>query len=581
MPATLVFDQRRILACSGRARSLLYVSIACRVAAAATVVAQAWLFSQVIARVFLGDDGLGQVQGLLLTMLALALVRAALLWVADVVAQRAASEVKGRLRADLTHHLLALGPAFTHGERSGELAHVLVQAVEDLDEYLTAYQPLRALAVLVPLLVALVVLVTDPLTVLVLVVTGPMLVLFLVLIGSRTKDLTQRRFRELSWMSASFLDMLHGLATLKMFGRSQEQVDNIRDVGRRYGHTTMEVLRTAFETSLVLELSSTIATALVAVEVSLRLIAGDLPFDRALFLLVITPEFFAPLRQLATRYHAGSAGRAAGERIFAILDTSPAASPPRRAASSVPFGDIRLEHVSFAYDGGSRPALDDVSIDIPRGRTVALVGETGAGKTSVGNLLLRFFEPDSGRITVGGVPLGSLDMDAWRSQVAWVPQHPHFFYGTVEENIRLGKPGASRDEVLAAAQAAHLGGLLRRLPEGLHTVIGERGTRLSGGEQQRVAIARAFLKDAPVLILDEATSHLDVESEARILGALSRLKTGRSVLVIAHRMSLAYDADSVVVMQDGHVIGAGDHQSLLAGNGRYRTLVRDYESGTL
>ncbi|MGH2611268.1 MAG: ABC transporter ATP-binding protein, partial [Tepidiformaceae bacterium] len=198
-----------------------------------------------------------------------------------------------------------------------------------------------------------------------------------------------------------------------------------------------------------------------------------------------------------------------------------------------------------------------------------------------GNLLLRFFEPDSGRITVGGVPLGSLDMDAWRSQVAWVPQHPHFFYGTVEENIRLGKPGASRDEVLAAAQAAHLGGLLRRLPEGLHTVIGERGTRLSGGEQQRVAIARAFLKDAPVLILDEATSHLDVESEARILGALSRLKTGRSVLVIAHRMSLAYDADSVVVMQDGHVIGAGDHQSLLAGNGRYRTLVRDYESGTL
>jgi ATP-binding cassette subfamily C protein CydD len=364
-----------------------------------------------------------------------------------------------------------------------------------------------------------------------------------------------------------------------MFGRSREQVENIREVGRHYGNTTMEVLRTAFETSLVLELSSTIATALVAVEVSLRLIAGDLPFDNALALLIITPEFFLPLRQLATRYHAGSTGRAAGERIFGILDRPAVVSLPGATVWSVPAGDLRLERVSFAYEG-ARPALYDVSIDIPRGRTVALVGETGSGKTTVANLLLRFFEPDRGRITIDGLPLGSWDVASWRSQVAWVPQRPTCLWHGRGEHPP-GPPGRQ------PRRGAGRGGdsAPRRPPGsaacGLDTVIGERGMRLSGGEQQRVAIARALLKDAPILILDEATSHLDAESEALIRRAVSRLTAGRSVLLIAHRLSLAHEADSVVVLQDGRVIGAGDHQSLLANNLPYRRLVLDYESGTL
>jgi ATP-binding cassette subfamily C protein CydD len=576
--------QRRILQYSRPARHLLYLTIALGFAAAVTVVAQAWLLSDVISRVFVGHESLSDVRTPMTFMVLLALARSAFVWASDALAQRSASHLKGSLRADLTQRLFALGPAFTRGERSGELVSVAVQGVEDLDEYITQYQPMRALAALVPVFVALAVFAIDPLTVLILLVTGPLLILFLGLIGSRAKDLTERRFLELNWMSASFLDMLQGLATLKLFGRSREQIENIRDISRRYGDATMEVLRTAFETALVLELSTTIATALVAVEISLRLMDGGLPFARALAVLIITPEFFFPLRQLAVRYHAGAAGTAAAARIFAILDAPPIPADGKAPAvtAAVPAGgDVRLEHVSFSYDRGRRPALRDVSISIPRGHRVALVGASGAGKTTVASLLLRFVEPDAGSISAGGVPLTSLDQAAWRSQIAWVPQQPHLFYGTVAENIRLARGDATQEAVLAAAKAAHADEFIARLPQGYDTVIGERGSRLSGGEQQRLAIARAFLKDAPFIILDEATSHLDAESEAKVRDALERLLDGRTVLIIAHRLNLAYQADEVVVLEQGRVVDAGAHRALLARDSVYRRLVASYESGTL
>ena len=242
-----------------------------------------------------------------------------LLVVGDWLTQRAADKVKARLRADLTGHLLALGPGYTGRERSGELAAVVVSGSEALEAYVTIAQPARALAVAVPLLVLAAVAVVDPPTVLVLVVTGPVLVLLLAVIGGRAGAITERRFAELRWLSAFFLDMLQGIATLKLFGRSVEQVDTIRDMSRRYGDTTMEVLRTAFQTSLVLEWGAAVAVALVAVEISLRLMGGAIAFDRALAVLIIVPEFFLPLRTLATRYHAGAAGRTAAERIEAIL----------------------------------------------------------------------------------------------------------------------------------------------------------------------------------------------------------------------------------------------------------------------
>jgi ATP-binding cassette subfamily C protein CydD len=482
------------------------------------------------------------------------------------------------LRGDLTQRLFALGPVFTRAERSGELVNAAVEGVEVFDEYMALYQPLRVLAMIVPVLVALVIFVLDPPTVLILIFTGPVLVLFLALIGSRAREITQRRFVELSWLSAFFLDILQGLTTLKLFGRSREQIETIREISEHYGNTTLEVLRTAFQTALVLEWGGTVATALVAVQISLRLMVGSLPFERALAVLVITPEFFLPLRQLAIRYHAGAAGTAAADRIFAILDQP---LPDRRSAatrSTVPTrSDIIFDCVSFAYDNGQRAALRDFSLHIPHGQRVALVGATGAGKSTVANLLLRFIEPDHGSIGVGEQSLSEIEPAAWRSHVAWVPQQPHLFYGTIADNIRLAKPTATLDEVIAAATAAHTHDFIAKLPQGYDTPIGEQGARLSGGQQQRLALARAFLKDAPFLIFDEATSHLDAASETLIQDALDRLLRGRTVLIIVHRLKLVYTADQVVVMQQGRAIETGTHAALLAQDGVYRQLVASYE----
>ena len=490
-------------------------------------------------------------------MFALALVRGALLWSSDVVGQRAAGGIETDLRERLATALVALGPTAVRGERIGELVYTAGEGVDALDPYVTRYVPARVLAVLVPVLVASVVAVLDPWSVLILLIAGPMLVLLLGLIGLRVRDLAERRERELAWMNAHFLDVLRGLPTLKMFGRSAEQAETIRAVSRRQGSSTMDVLRTAFQTTLVLEWGATAATALVAIETSVRLMAGGLTFERALAVLLLTPEFFLPLRRLSAEYHVGSSARAAAERVYAVLDTpvrihvpAPGAARPLPARL-----DVRFDDVVVTYDDGSRTALAGCSLQIPQGRTVALVGPTGAGKTTVANVLLRFVDPERGRVTVGGAPLTEIDPASWRTLVAWVPQQASLFHGTVADNLRLARPGASDDDLVAAATAANAHGFVTALPDGYATPVGEGGARLSGGERQRLALARAFLKDAPFVILDEPTSHLDRESETLVLEAASRLMRDRTVLVIAHRPEPVAGADMVVTLRAGRVVG--------------------------
>ncbi|HKN80744.1 MAG TPA: thiol reductant ABC exporter subunit CydD, partial [Actinomycetota bacterium] len=500
------------------------------VAAAFCWIAFALLLAIVVARVFVDGGTLGSVETLLLAMLALALVRGVLLWSSEVVAQRAAGGIKTDLRERLAAALVALGPTAVRGERIGELVYTAGEGVDTLDPYVTRYVPARVLAVLVPVLVASVVAVLDPWSVLVLLIAGPLLVLLLGLIGRRVRDLAERRERELAWMNAHFLDVLRGLPTLKMFGRSADQAETIRAVSRRQGSSTMDVLRTAFQTTLVLEWGATAATALVAIETSVRLMAGGLTFERALAVLLLTPEFFLPLRRLSAEYHVGRTAVAAAERVYAVLDTPVRIHVPTpSAARQLPARmDVRFDHIVVTYDEGSRTALAGCSLEIPHGRTVALVGPTGAGKTTVANVLLRFVDPDRGRVTVGGEPLSEIDPALWRTRVAWVPQQASLFHGTVADNLRLARPDASDDELMAAATAANAHAFVTDLPDGYATPIGEGGARLSGGERQRLALARAFLKDAPFLILDEPTSHLDRESETLVLEAASRLMRDRT-----------------------------------------------------
>ncbi len=548
----------------------------------AAIVVQARLLSQTVGQVFLAGDTLGGVGALLLAFLVLSLVRAGLTWGGEVAANAVASHVKHDLRAQLTAHLLALGPAYARGERSGELANTAVEGIEALDAYFRQYLPQLALAALVPLTILLFVFPLDWVSGLVMLLTAPLIPLFMVLIGNLADALTRRQWTSLSRMSAHFLDVLQGLATLKLFGRSREQVRTIARISERYRHTTMGVLRVTFLSALVLEMVATLSTAVVAVQIGLRLLYGHLSFEQGFFVLLLAPEFYLPLRLLGTRFHAGMAGVAAAQRIFEVLSIQPEAGATVVPASTLSLDlnhRLSFDDVYYAYDDGQRPALNGLSFNLAPGEKVALVGPSGAGKSTVAYLLLRFVEPDRGMITVGGRPLRDLLPAAWREQVSWVPQEPYLFHGTVADNIRLARPDASLDEVAWAARHAHAHAFVEALPQGYDTVIGERGARLSGGEAQRLALARAFLKDAPLLILDEATAHLDPEIEAQVQEAMDRLLQGRTALVIAHRLGTVYRADRILVMDRGQIVEQGAHEDLLQRGGLYPQLVGAYSRG--
>jgi ATP-binding cassette subfamily C protein CydD len=345
----------------------------------------------------------------------------------------------------------------------------------------------------------------------------------------------------------------------------------------------MGVLRITFLSALILELVATISTAVVAVQVGLRLLYGQIAFQEAFFILILAPEFYLPLRLLGGRFHAGMEGVAAAARIYEVLETPvPAARPatvrPATGAGEAARGGLAFRDVRYAY-AGRAPALDGLSFQIEPGETLALVGPSGGGKTTVAYLLLRFLEPDGGAILAGGTPLAHLPPDAWRQAVAWVPQQPYLFYGSVAHNIRLARPQAPFDEVVWAARQAHAHDFIEALPRGYDTLVGERGARLSGGQAQRLALARAFLKDAPLLILDEATANLDPEVEALIQEGLGRLLQQRTALIIAHRLPTVYRADRILVLDEGRLVEQGTHVALLQRQGLYRSLVGAYGSG--
>jgi ABC-type multidrug transport system fused ATPase/permease subunit len=337
---------------------------------------------------------------------------------------------------------------------------------------------------------------------------------------------------------------------------------------------------------------ATIATAIVAVQVGLRLLYARMEFAPALFVLILAPEFYRPLRALGAAFHASMAGEEAARRIDTLLasdagvadrrdpeTTDACRAGPREAGSAVhvpPAPRIEFDRVAYAYPDRLAPAVQDVSFTITPGTTVALVGQSGAGKTTLAWLLARFAEPARGAILIDGRPLAARDPASWRAHVGWVPQRPHLFHGTVAENLRLARPGASDDDLRAAAVRAQADGFIGEMPLGYDTPIGERGERLSGGQAQRLAIARAFLKDAPVLILDEPTSQLDPEHEARVAAAVADLRRGRTCLLIAHRLTTVFDAGGIVLLSGGRVVEAGTHAALLSEGGRYARLVAGY-----
>jgi ATP-binding cassette subfamily C protein CydD len=568
---------RELLRQVKHARIFLGCAIVLGVLGACATIAQMVFLSKIVDRVFLGGGGFEQVR-LLLVLLGAVVLRSGLLWLREIVAQRGAVYVKSELRQRLFAHLMRLGPSYARGERTGELAATTVEGVERLDAYFSRYLPQMVLSVFVPLLIAAYVLPLDPVSAILLVATAPAIPVLMLLVGSRAEESMQRQWTALSRMSAYFLDVLQGLPTLKIFGRSTAERERVAEASDEFRERTLKVLRFAFLSGLVLEFTATISIALVAVALGMRLLYGNISFEAAFLVLLLAPEFYRPLRELGVHRHAGMEGKAASARIFEIL-TTPAPVSPRSSTTVHPTGRLSIEfgNVSYSYPGSARPALSGVSLSLPAGTCTAVVGHSGAGKSTLVNLLMRFADPKSGRITANGISIEGLSVETWREEVALVPQRPYLFYGSVLDNIRLARPDATREEIEQVVGLAGASGVVERLPHGYDTQVGERGVRLSGGEAQRVAIARAFLKDAPVLVMDEPSSSLDPESERLISIALERLMRDRTVLVIAHRLNTVYRADRIAMLEEGRLVEVGDHTDLIERGGPYARFVGAYK----
>ena len=572
----------RLLRLARPARSALILAAILTLLSALAVIVQARLFSAVVARAFLGGEPLTQLAVPLRLLSIVILVRALLSLGIETASGTAAVQVKAGLRAALLAHIHRLGPAFTAGERTGEVVTAASSGVDALGPYFSQYLPQLASAAIVPTVILMAVFPYDPLSGLVLLFTAPLMPLFTWLIGRASETLTRRQYIALGRLSARFLDSLQGLETLKLLGRSRDQAESIARASQAYAGATLGVLRVTFLSALALELAATLSTAVVAVQVGLRLLYGRLEFEQALFILILAPEFYLPLRALGARFHAGMSGLAAAQRIFAVLDAplqvTSSAVHPLPASLPVSIFPIRFERVSYTYPGADgdaeRPAaLEDITFTLESGQSLALVGATGSGKTTLALLLLRFIDPTAGLIVVNDVPLTSIPPEEWRRHLAWVPQSPHLFHGSLLENLRLARPGASPKEIETAVRLARLESVVASLPQGYDTPIGEGGARLSGGQAQRLALARAFLKGAPLLVLDEPTASLDPAEEALVQGAIMDLARSRAALIVAHRLSTVASADRILVIEGGRVVESGAHTELLALGGRYSALV--------
>ncbi|MFI9065068.1 thiol reductant ABC exporter subunit CydD [Streptomyces sp. NPDC053429] len=535
----------RLLRYARSTRLFLAAVVALGLAGAGLVVGQAMLLAEIVVGAFEKGLDAESLRTPLLLLAAVALGRALIAWLTERAAHRAGAAVKSELRGRLLDRAADLGPGWLSGQRTGSLVALATRGVDALDDYFSRYLPQLGLAVVVPVAVLARIVTEDWVSAAIIVVTLPLIPLFMILIGMATQSRMDRQWRLLSRLSGHFLDVVAGLPTLKVFGRAKAQAESIRRITDDYRQATMRTLRIAFLSSFALELLATLSVALVAVTIGMRLVHGDLDLYTGLVILILAPEAYLPLRQVGAQYHAAAEGLSAAEEIFEVLETPVTASG---GTGEVPARGLRIEldDVAVRYAGRGTDSPGPVSLAVEPGECVALTGPSGAGKSTLLQVLLGFVAPTSGRVRVAGRDLSELALEEWRERIAWVPQRPHLFAGTIAENIRLARPAASDEAVSQALRDAGALEFVTGLPRGLDTALGEGGTGLSAGQRQRLALARAFLADRPVLLLDEPTAALDGETEAGIVDAVRRLAVGRTVLLVVHRPALLAVADRVV-----------------------------------
>ncbi|MEU5899844.1 MULTISPECIES: thiol reductant ABC exporter subunit CydD [Streptomyces] len=537
----------RLLRYARATRFFLVAVVVLGLAGAGLVVGQAMLIAEIVVGAFQEGRSVGDLSTPLVLLAVVAAGRGLVSWLTGLAAHRASAAVKSELRGRLLERAGELGPGWLTGQRTGSLVSLATRGVDALDDYFSRYLPQLGLAVVVPVAVLARIVTEDWVSAAIIVVTLPLIPVFMILIGWATQNRMDRQWRLLSRLSGHFLDVVAGLPTLKVFGRAKAQAESIRKITGEYRQATMRTLRIAFLSSFALELLATISVALVAVTIGMRLVHGEMELYDGLVVLVLAPEAYLPLRQVGAQYHAAAEGLSAAEEIFEVLETP----LPAAGTAAAPSGVLSVEGVTVRYPGRTADAVSKASFEVAPGETVALVGPSGVGKSTLLNVVLGFVRPVEGRVCVGGVDLADVSPERWRERVAWVPQRPHLFAGSVAENVRLARPDADDAQVREALGDAGALEFVDALPDGVETLLGEDGAGLSAGQRQRLALARAFLADRPVVLLDEPTAALDGGTEAGVVEAVRRLAVGRTVLLVVHRPALLAVADRVVRLEVG------------------------------
>ncbi len=539
-----------------------------------STIAQAWFLSLIISRAFLHNLSRVELIPLFIWLLGVTLLRIAFSWLKEDSAYALAYYVKAALRKKLLHHIGNLGPAFLKGERTGELSATLTEGIETLDAWFSEYLPQLFLSALIPVLFLIVVFPADWLSGLVLLLTAPIIPILMVLIGEAAKSLTQKQFQALSRLGAHFLDILQGLQTLKLFGKSGTQAESIARVSQVFRLKTMGVLRVAFLSAFALEMTATIATAVVAVQIGVRLLYAKITFEPALFILILAPEFYMPLRLLGSRFHAGQEGLAAAVRIFSLFEHK--SESYQEKSHNIERAPLLLaEKLFFRYSENTEPILQQLSFQLREKNITALCGSSGAGKSTLIQLLLRYQNPQQGHIYFRGKSIWQQSRELWQKHIAYVSQNPYLFTGSIRENLTLGKPKATEAELWEALRFVELDSLVQNLPQKLDSPTGERGQKLSGGQVQRLALARALLKNAELIILDEISSHLDLQSESIIHQCLQKLSKSKSILLVAHRLKSLQMADEIIFLQNGQIQAAGKHEYLMQSDNAYSQWLKE------
>ena len=567
---------RKMLALTEGARVQIALTVALGLAVSGTFIVQGVVVAVVVSRILDGEPWTGPV-ALVGVVALLAALRAVLLRWREMSSMLTAAEVKVALRQRLYRVLLALGPGYMERTRTGTVQSTLVDGVEALESYMGYYLPQSIVAVAVPLAVVAYICVLSPLVGVVVLLCVLAVPLAPRLWDGLLGEYGQRHWRAYTDLNAQFVDSMQGMVTLKALNASERRGRVLQNAALALYRATMAQLSISMIRNGVVGLAMSAGVAMAVAVGAFQVADGTLDLAGLIVVLFLTGECFRPLVDLDSYWHKGYMGVSASTGIFALLDARPEVAdredtPAQPGPSSMP-KSLAFVNVTFAYHPDNAPALDRLSFSVDAGQSIGLVGQSGAGKSTVAALLLRFFDPQQGRVEIGGVDIRSYRLEMLRGLIGVVSQDAYLFHGTVEDNLRLGKPGASLGELEAAARAANAHGFITALPQGYRTVVGERGAKLSGGERQRIAIARALLKDAPILILDEATSSLDGVNESAIRDALKRVARGRTTITIAHRFSSVVHAERIVVLDEGQVVEDGRHQELMERRGVYAGLV--------